>query len=140
MRCNAFMVSKLHSVRDMRLRVAEMALASSERDLADRHKAEAQAQQALAETVERSAAEEKMANVKLVRRAAGGRLGISQWTADRKKAQAAVRSAHTVVHQAASDRADQESECARVRLQWRDARFGVERLGLLVEELGKNTR
>ena len=128
------MLGKLQSVRDMRLRVAELALTRAEVELAERREAESRAHQALSDTAQRSAAETEQANLQLLRRTAGGRLGITAWQADRKKAQAAVETARVGVDDAVAGRLDQEQACAHTRTQLRGARFGVERLRLMIEE------
>jgi hypothetical protein len=129
------MLDKLRAVRDLRLQVAEGALVRAEDELDARREAEREADRRLSETVSRSAGEAAEADLALRRRASSGRQGITAWQAGRRAAQAAVETARAQVGDAVAQRLGQEQVRDAARLQWRGARFGVERLRLMREAL-----
>lgn len=134
------MLGQLRSVRDLRLRVAELALSRAEAELVARRDAESRAHQGLSDTVERSAAETEAANLQLLQRSAGGRMGITAWQTQRKKAQRDVAVARQGVDDAVAGRIGQEQQRDDTRAQWRSARFGVERLRLMADEQERERR
>lgn len=140
MRSSLAMISKLTAVRDLRLRLAELTLANADRQLAGSKDAEEQAGFELAATTGRSAAETAEANQALLQRKAGGRMGISDWQAARKRLQFAVQAAHVKADDAVSHRIGKELECSTARTHWRVAQVNVERLRLLSEEMDAETR
>jgi hypothetical protein len=129
------MISGLTMVRDLRLRLAELTLSDADRQVAAAKEDEEQARLALTGTIDRSAAQTAQANQALLQRRAGGRIGISDWQATRKRAQLAVQMARAKATGAESHRMDKELECSTARTHWRAAQANVERLRLLAEEM-----
>lgn len=138
MRCSPSMISKLGRVRDVRARLAELALARTDQEVAACKQAEGQAREELAISAERCVAETKQADDALLKHKAGGRQGISEWQAARKRAQFALRMSQGKVDDAVSARLGKELERTTAHNAWRDARFDTERLRLLVERLAEN--
>jgi hypothetical protein len=133
------MLSKVTSVRCMRLQLAELALARADRTLDELRVAEALQREAQCETERRSAASASQADAQLLRGTTGGRAGISQWTADRQKAKVAVQEAVARVGDATKACEAQVQACAQARSRWRACRVDVERLKLLAEAAGGNS-
>jgi predicted RNA-binding Zn ribbon-like protein len=131
------MLSKMEAVRCMRLQIAELALTRADRTLDGLRHDEALQRQAQSATERRSAVAASQADVQLLRSTTGGRAGISQWTADRHKAKAAVQEAIARVSDATVACEAQGQVCAQARSRWRACRFDVERLKLLVAEAAK---
>lgn len=128
------MLSKMASVRCMRLQLAELALARADRTLDALRDAEALQREAQCDTERRSAAAVSQADAQLLRGTAGGRAGISQWMADRQTAKAAMQEAAARVDDATKACEAQVQACAQARARWRACRVDVERLKLLAEE------
>jgi hypothetical protein len=137
MKWSPALIAKLDRVRDVRMRLAEAELIRVDQELAACRQAEEQVRHELLATTDRSAAESAQANEALLGRVAGGRMGISQWQQTRKRALLALQAARGKVDEAVSGRVGKELESASARGRWRDARFEVERLRLLAEQLGE---
>ena len=139
MRWSASMISRLVRVRDVRLRMAEMALAAADRELAACRAAESQARQDLADAALRCANETAQADQALLQRACGGRIGISHWQDARKRARFAVQTQRSKLEDAVSSRLGKELALSTARRQWRETRSKVERMQLLVDQMEDST-
>ena len=132
-------IGKLRSVRDVRLHLAELALARTERELAAGVSAEEEARRSLAGATERRAIETAQADETLLHNKASGRVGIANWLAARKRAESALQAARVKLADASSSRIGLEHECSTARGHWRAVRVDVERLRLLAESMKGDT-
>ena len=134
MRWQPVLIARLARVRDVRMRLAEMALSRADQALQASRELEHSAQQALAQASSQLKVEIAEADQALLSRQTGGRHGISDWQDARKRAQRQVQKAESRAGDAVSQRLDQELACSAARQQWRDMRLDVERLRMLTEE------
>ncbi len=133
MRWQPNLLDRLSRVRDVRMRQAEMELASADAQLAACRDAELSARQQVEVTTQRSEAEIALANRDLLTRRASGRHGITDWHAARTHAKAAVHRAQADADDTASERLSQELTCSAARKRWRQMRLEVERMKLLLD-------
>ena len=134
MRWQPALMTRLSRVREVRLRLAEMAVSRAEEALQASRDAERNAQEALAQAAVQQQLDIAKANDVLLSGQRGGRYGISDWQSERKRAQRTVQKAQGDAGEAASARLDRELASSAARKDWRDKRLNVERLRLLIDE------